>query len=66
MLAFRSFVSLVLTALVVAALSAREAARAAEIDPALVAAAKREGRLTLYTPLIVDQIGRPLVAAFRA
>jgi iron(III) transport system substrate-binding protein len=65
MLAFRSFVSLVLTALVVAALSAREAARAAEIDPALVAAAKREGRLTLYTPLIIDQIGRPLVAAFR-
>jgi ABC-type Fe3+ transport system substrate-binding protein len=66
MLALRSFVALVLIVLVIVALSAREAVRAAGIDPALVAAAKREGRLTLYTPLIVDQIGRPLVAAFRA
>src|SRR3954466_10063890 len=41
-------------------------ARAAEIDPALVAAAKKEGRVTFYTPLIVDQLVRPLVAAFRA
>ena len=40
--------------------------RAAEIDPALVAAAKKEGRVTFYTPLIVDQIARPLTAAFRA
>jgi iron(III) transport system substrate-binding protein len=38
--------------------------RAAEIDPALIAAAKKEGRVTLYTPLIVDQIARPLTAAF--
>ena len=41
-------------------------ARAAEIDPALVAAAKKEGRVTFYTPLIVDQMARPLTAAFRA
>jgi len=31
-----------------------------------VAAAKKEGRVTLYSPLIVDQVVRPLVAAFRA
>ena len=35
-------------------------ARAAEVDPALVAAAKKEGRAVLYTPLIVDQLVRPL------
>jgi ABC-type Fe3+ transport system substrate-binding protein len=42
------------------------AARAAEISPQLVDAAKKEGRVSFYTPLIVDQIVRPLVAAFRA
>ena len=41
-------------------------ARAAEIAPDLIAAAKKEGRVTFYTPLIVDQIARPLTAAFRA
>jgi iron(III) transport system substrate-binding protein len=41
-------------------------AEAAEIDPALVASAKKEGRVTFYTPLIVDQMARPLTAAFRA
>jgi iron(III) transport system substrate-binding protein len=41
-------------------------ARAAEIDPSLVAAAKKEGRVTLYTPLVVDQMARPLTQAFRA
>jgi len=41
-------------------------ARAAEVDPALVAAAKKEGRAVLYTPLIVDQVVRPLAAAFKA
>jgi ABC-type Fe3+ transport system substrate-binding protein len=66
MLALRSFVSLVLIVLLAAALSGREAARAAEVDPALVAAAKKEGRVVLYTPMIVDQIVRPLAAAFRA
>ena len=40
--------------------------RAAEIDPALIAAAKKEGRATFYTPLIVDQLARPLTAAFKA
>jgi iron(III) transport system substrate-binding protein len=40
--------------------------QAAEIDPGLVAAAKKEGHVTFYTPLIVDQMARPLTAAFRA
>ncbi len=40
--------------------------RAAEIDPAHIAAAKKEGRVTFYTPLIVDQIARPLTQAFTA
>jgi iron(III) transport system substrate-binding protein len=64
MQALRSFASLVLALLLV--LSVHEPARAAEIDPALIAAAKKEGRVALYTPLIVDQIVRPLTAAFRA
>ena len=35
-------------------------------DPALVAAAKKEGQVLLYTTLIVDQIVRPLIKAFQA
>ncbi len=35
-------------------------------DPALVAAAKKEGQLLIYTSLIVDQIVRPLIRAFQA
>jgi iron(III) transport system substrate-binding protein len=44
-------------------------ARAAEpyaVDPKLVEAAKKEGEVLLYTTLIVDQIVRPLIKAFRA
>jgi ABC-type Fe3+ transport system substrate-binding protein len=62
---FRSSVLLLLFALLVV-LPPQRAAGAAEIDPALVAAAKREGRLTFYSPLITDQIVRPLTAAFRS
>ncbi|MCC6888082.1 MAG: extracellular solute-binding protein [Hyphomicrobiales bacterium] len=40
------------------------AATGAEIDPKLIAAAKKEGQLTYYTDLIVEQAVRPLVAAF--
>src|SRR5205814_10414144 len=42
-------------------------ARAAETyvpDPALLAAAKKEGEVVLYTTHIVDQIVRPLIKAF--
>ncbi len=42
------------------------AARAADPDPALVAAAEKEGRVVWYTGLIVNQIVRPMVAAFEA
>ncbi|HMI95745.1 MAG TPA: extracellular solute-binding protein [Micropepsaceae bacterium] len=58
----------VLAALVFACVLAPGAApaRGADIDPQIVAAAKKEGRVTFYSPLIVDQILRPLVAAFRA
>jgi iron(III) transport system substrate-binding protein len=40
------------------------AAPAAEIDPDLIARAKKEGQLTYYTDLIVEQVVRPLTAAF--
>jgi iron(III) transport system substrate-binding protein len=35
-------------------------------DPALVAAAKKEGQVLIYTTLIVDQIVRPLIKAFQS
>lgn len=35
-------------------------------DPALVAAAKQEGQVLIYTTLIVEQIVRPLIRAFQA
>jgi len=41
-------------------------APAAEISPDLIAKAKQEGQVTYYTDLIVDQIVRPLTAAFEA
>ena len=63
--AFRSSALMLLFALLSLMLVLREPVRAAEIDPALVAAAKKEGRVVLYTPMIVDQIVRPLAAAFR-
>jgi iron(III) transport system substrate-binding protein len=57
-------VALAVISLVCAPVSPRAAA--AEISPELIAAAKKEGHVTFYTPLITDQIVRPLVAAFRA
>jgi iron(III) transport system substrate-binding protein len=39
---------------------------AAEVSPELIAKAKQEGTLTYYTDLIIDQIVRPLTAAFEA
>jgi iron(III) transport system substrate-binding protein len=41
-------------------------AQAAEISPDLTAKARQEGQVVYYTDLIVDQIVRPLVAAFEA
>ena len=37
-----------------------------QADPKLVEAARREGEVVLYTTLIVDQIVRPMIKAFRA
>src|SRR5271157_441128 len=37
----------------------------AEVDPALLAAARTEGQVVWYTGLIVDQIVRPMVDAFQ-
>jgi iron(III) transport system substrate-binding protein len=45
-------------------LVAATAAPAAEINPELIAKAKKEGQITYYTDLIVNQVVRPLVAAF--
>ena len=56
-----------MTALAVCALLANAAAApAAEVSPELIAKAKQEGQVVYYTDLIVDQIVRPLTAAFEA
>lgn len=49
-----------------ALLAGASGATAAEISPELVAKAKKEGQLTYYTDLIVNQIVRPLTSAFEA
>ena len=41
------------------------AAPAAEVDPALLAAAQKEGEVAWYSTLIVNQILRPMVDAFQ-
>jgi iron(III) transport system substrate-binding protein len=41
-------------------------ANAAGVAPSVIEAAQKEGRVSFYTPLIVDQVVRPLAAAFRA
>ena|SRR5579862_5495160 len=52
--------------LIAIALAAAPPAHAAEISPELIAKAKQEGQVVYYTDLIVDQIVRPLAAAFEA
>jgi len=49
-----------------ALLVASVTARAAEIDPGLVDAAKKEGTVVWYSGMIVNQIVRPMVDAFEA
>jgi len=41
-------------------------ASASGIDPALLDAARKEGQVVWYSGLIVNQIVRPMVAAFEA
>jgi ABC-type Fe3+ transport system substrate-binding protein len=51
---------------VASALAPARAAAPYAADPKLTEAAKKEGEVLLYTTLIVDQIVRPLIKAFRA
>ena len=53
------------TILAIAALASANT-NAAEISNELIAKAKQEGEVVYYTDLIVDQIVRPLAAAFEA
>ena len=57
---FSSRIAVVACALLASAL----AVPAADIDPELIARAKKEGQVTYYTDLIVEQVVRPLVVAF--
>ena len=61
----RGSVIIALCAVLLAGAPAR-AAPAYTADPKLVAAARQEGQVVLYTTLIVDQIVRPLIKAFNA
>src|ERR1700680_17524 len=54
------------TLLACAALTLASTAHAADVSAELIAKARQEGQLTYYTDLIVDQIVRPLTAAFEA
>ena len=57
----------VVAALVLGALAAPPAAAEPyRPDPALVAAAQKEGQVLIYTTLIVDQIVRPLIKTFQS
>jgi iron(III) transport system substrate-binding protein len=51
---------------VLALLVTTTAARSADVDPALVDAAKKEGAVVWYSGMIVNQIVRPIVDAFEA
>jgi ABC-type Fe3+ transport system substrate-binding protein len=53
-------------AIVAGAFAPVRAAPDYQADPKLVAAAKKEGEVVLYTTLIVDQIVRPMIKAFNA
>src|SRR4051812_34449360 len=45
-------------------LASATTAPAAEVSPELIAKAKQEGQVMYYTDLIVDQVVRPMTAAF--
>src|SRR6202030_878007 len=52
--------------LVTGAFAPVRAEEAYQADPKLVEAARKEGQVVLYTTLIVDQIVRPMIKAFRS
>jgi ABC-type Fe3+ transport system substrate-binding protein len=61
------FIGLVfVAALLAGAVAPARAAETYQADPKLVEAAKKEGEVVLYTTLIVDQIVRPMIKAFRS
>jgi ABC-type Fe3+ transport system substrate-binding protein len=62
----RRLVIAVLAAVLVGALAPARAQQTYTADPKLIEAAKKEGEVVLYTTLIVDQVVRPLIKAFRA
>ena len=63
----RRFNGLVFAAAMLAgAVAPARAAQTYQADPKLVEAAKKEGEVVLYTTLIVDQIVRPMIKAFRS
>jgi iron(III) transport system substrate-binding protein len=47
-------------------LAPAKAGEAYTADPKLIEAARKEGEVVLYTTLIVDQVVRPMIKAFRA
>lgn len=53
-----------LAAIGIASLALAPISRAAELDAATIAAAKKEGTVTWYTTLIVNQLVRPMINAF--
>jgi ABC-type Fe3+ transport system substrate-binding protein len=65
-LARRLAIAVLAAATLVGALAPARAAEAYAADPKLIEAARREGEVVLYTTLIVDQVVRPMIKAFRA
>jgi iron(III) transport system substrate-binding protein len=63
---WRPFVAACTAVTIASALAPARAAEAYQADPKLVEAARKEGEVVLYTTLIVDQIVRPMIKAFRA
>jgi ABC-type Fe3+ transport system substrate-binding protein len=59
-------VGLAATDTIAGAFAPVRAEEAYQADPKLVEAAKKEGEVVLYTTLIVDQIVRPMIKAFRS
>jgi ABC-type Fe3+ transport system substrate-binding protein len=62
----RLVIAVFAAAVIAGALAPARAGEAYAADPKLIEAARREGEVVLYTTLIVDQVVRPMIKAFRA
>jgi ABC-type Fe3+ transport system substrate-binding protein len=60
------FAVVTVTVMLTGAFAPVRAAEAYAADPKLVEAARKEGEVVLYTTLIVDQVVRPMIKAFRS